>query len=98
METSESREKLMGEILDRAATDQIFRAQLLDDPKEVIYEEFGVVIPNSYRIRFVERDPELNALVVLPDFEGGANGDSELCDDDLDYVCGGDGGQGGGGW
>ncbi|MEM7582106.1 MAG: NHLP leader peptide family RiPP precursor [Acidobacteriota bacterium] len=84
----------MGEILERAAHDQIFRGQLLEDPKEVIYEEFGVAIPDAFRIRFIERDPELNALVVLPDFEG--NGNGELCEDDLDNVCGGNGGQGGG--
>ncbi len=93
MEPSESHEKLMGDILDRAATDQVFRHQLIDDPKEVIYEEFGVAIPDAYRIRFVERDPELNALVVLPDF---ANSNGELCEDDLDHVCGGAGGDGGG--
>lgn len=89
METSH-REKLMGEILDRATTDQVFRGQLLDDPKEVIYEEFGVAIPEAFQIRFIERDPKLNALVVLPDFEG--NGTGELCEDDLDHVCGGTGG------
>ncbi len=89
--TEAAREQLLGEILDRAATDQMFRGQLLEDPKLVIRSEFGVEIPQSYRIRFIERDQDLDSLVVLPDFAGeNGSGNGELCDDDLDHVCGGD--------
>ena len=90
--TEAAREQLMGEIMDRAATDQMFRSQLMEDPVPAIRSEFGVEIPHSYRIRFIERDRDLDALVVLPDFAGDPiHGNGELCDDDLDHVCGGTG-------
>jgi len=83
-----SREDLMTAILDRASTNRHFREDLLREPKSAIYNDFGVQIPAGYRIRFVERDPNLDALVVLPDFN--RDGD-ELSDDDLECVAGGTG-------
>ncbi len=87
-----NREELMTAILDRASTDRRFREDLLQKPRGTIYQDFGVQIPASYRVRFVERDPNLDALVVLPDF---CPSDGELSDDDLELVAGGTGGAGG---
>jgi hypothetical protein len=73
-------------ILDRAATDRAFRKRLLVDPRGAIFESFGMMIPVTFRIKFIERDPDLDALIVLPDLK--TNGD-ELSDDDLEKVSGG---------
>jgi hypothetical protein len=54
-------------ILKRATVDYEFRQQLLSDPKRALEHYFGVVIPAGFKIRFVERDPSIDALVVLPD-------------------------------
>lgn len=89
---SESREQLLSDILDLAITNQDFRSGLINDPKPAIFDQFGVQIPESYNLRFIERDPDLDALVVLPDFDTGCD---ELTDDDLDDVCGGTSGGGG---
>jgi len=70
----------------RAETDQTFRQRLLADPIPAIQEVFGVVIPNNFRIRFIERDAAVDALVVLPDFRASAD---ELSDADLNQVAGG---------
>lgn len=84
----ESQSKLLQDILQRAATDEEFRRRLLLEPVAAIRDAFGVQVPPGYRIRFIERDPDVDALIVLPDLQGG----DELSDDDLDIVAGGGGG------
>ena len=80
-------------ILSRASWDPMFRTGLLQEPKQTIRDAFGVTIPEGFRIRFVEKGPDLDALVVLPD----TNPDGpELSESDLDTVHGGEGGEGGG--
>lgn len=78
---------LRAAILKRAASDLEFRQGLLADPRSAIESGFGVELPDGYRIRFVERDPDVDALVVLPDFEGSGG----LSDKDLEAVAGGTG-------
>lgn len=73
-------------ILSRAATDSEFRQRLLTEPKEAIRAEFGVIIPNTFRIKFIERGQDVDALVVLPDLK--PNGD-QLSDTQLEWVSGG---------
>lgn len=82
----ESRERLLDEILERAATDREFRRGLLERPKRTIFETFGVRVPKEYRILFLERDPEYDSVVILPDFRDEM---AELSDDDLEDVAGG---------
>ena len=81
-----NRDDLRDRILQRAAVDREFRQGLLDAPRRTIRATFGVEIPEDYRLRFVEKDPDVDSLVVLPDFRGD---DEELDDDDLDRVAGG---------
>jgi hypothetical protein len=76
---------LLKEVLERAARDKEFRARLLSDPVAAIRMAFGVILPHHYRIKFIERPRDLDALIVLP--EPGRRG--ELDDDDLDLVAGG---------
>jgi hypothetical protein len=76
---------LLKEVLERAATNKDFRARLLAEPVSAIRMEFGVILPHDYRIKFVERPRDLDALIVLPD----AGGRGELDEDDLDMVAGG---------
>ena len=61
------KQELMAAILSRSATDLAFRSGLLNDPKRTIKDAFDVGVPDGYRVRFVEKDPDLDALVVLPD-------------------------------
>ena len=75
---------LLREVVDRASTDREFRARLLSDPASAIRHAFGVILPHNYRIRFIERPRELDALIVLPQM-----GHGELDEDDLEQVAGG---------
>ena len=83
----ESRQELMDAIIDLAKRDYPFRKALLDEPRPAVYEHFGIQIPESFRIRFIERDPALDAMVVLPPLED-SNTD-ELTDESLEAVAGG---------
>jgi hypothetical protein len=74
---------LLKEVLERAATDREFRVRLLADPVGAIRMAFGVILPHNYRIRFIERPRELDALIVLPSMN------QELDEDDLEQVAGG---------
>lgn len=73
-------------ILERASVDAGFRARLLTDPRAAIQQAFGVIIPASFRVKFVERAPDVDALIVLPDFQ---DADGELSNGDLQAVAGG---------
>lgn len=50
-----------------AALDPAFRASLLADPRSAIRSRFGVELPATLRIRFIERTPDTDLLIVLPD-------------------------------
>ncbi|HEX6745980.1 MAG TPA: hypothetical protein VF092_01610 [Longimicrobium sp.] len=75
-------------VADRAAHDPEFRHALLTDPARALRETLGITLPAGYRVRFVERPRDLDALVVLPD---PARDTDELSEDELEEAAGGDG-------
>lgn len=81
----QNRDDLMKAILDRAAHDPVFRGGLLTDPRGAIARAFGVSIPPETTIRFVEKPPDVDALVVLPPLAAA----SELSEEELEIVAGG---------
>jgi len=83
---SDKERRALESILNRASTDVEFRRRLLDDPRGAIFDAFGVAIPSTFRIKFIERGPGVDALVVLPDL---ATHSAELTDDELESVSGG---------
>ncbi len=78
---------VMQEILTRAAVDEEFRAALKSDPHAALDAQ-GCVLPPDFRIKFVEKDPDVDVLFVLPD---SIDTNRELSPEDLDAVAGGDG-------
>jgi hypothetical protein len=82
----ETERRALDSIVARATVDRDFRQKLLADPRSAIRDALGLTVPSHFRIRFIERGPELDALVVLPDFREGVE---ELSDDELDTVSGG---------
>jgi len=53
-------------VVVRAALDSDFRAGLLHDARGTL-AGMGIVIPPHLRVRFVERDADVDLMVVLPD-------------------------------
>jgi len=67
-----------------AMTDEVFRKELIADPKAAIEKLSGKELPQGFKIKVVESDPAYAATFVLPDFIGEA-----IDDEDLDNVAGG---------
>ncbi len=63
-------EILLEALVRRATVDAAFRSRLLADPVAAIQAEFGVQLPAHVRLRFMERPPDVDFLMVLPDFAG----------------------------
>ena len=81
-----SNQHALDAVLARAALDLTFRRDLLSDPRNAVHRAFGVTLPADYRVRFIERDRDLDALIVLPDFRSSSD---ELSESDLESVSGG---------
>lgn len=88
-------ERAIRAIVARASHDREFRAALLANPRWAIDRAYGVAIPPAFRIRFIEKGADLDALVVLPDFTAVETDAAELLADDaqaselLSHVSGG---------
>jgi hypothetical protein len=81
---------LLNKVLQRSVTDKEFRTRLLTQPESAIEEIIGVPVaslPKPVRVKFVEKDPGLDALVVLPNF---VDPEGVLSDAELEAVAGGD--------
>ena len=97
------RDPRLQQILQRSATDPVFRRKLLTEPHRAVRETFGIEIPLSFRIRFIEKGPGDDALIVLPNAARSAppspDPAEELDDAALEAVAGGWGeGSGQGDW
>lgn len=86
MTLSTAHQEALEQILTRAAADLDFRKALLADPRKTILDTLGLRIPANFRVKFIEREKDVDALIVLPDLQ---RQDGELDDDDLDAVAGG---------
>jgi hypothetical protein len=86
MTMSTAHKEALEQILTRASVDLEFRKALLNDPRQAILDGIGVRIPSSFRVKFIERAKDVDALIVLPDLE---SADGELDDDDLEAAAGG---------
>jgi hypothetical protein len=73
-------------VIDRAETDPVFHAHLLQDPKAAIEEQFGIPLPADIRIRVVEEQPG-EVVLVLPAQSTGSG--EQLSEADLEQVAGG---------
>ena len=73
-------------IISRATIDPAFRRTLLTDARAAITEATGAPPPEDVRVRFIEKDPDLDMLIVLPDL---IPADPELSVEELEQVAGG---------
>lgn len=82
-------DSIFEEILKRSTTDRAFRDRLVAEPAAAIEEVIGVpmsTLPRPINVKFIEKDPGLDAVVVLPDF---LDPEGELSDAELEAVAGG---------
>ncbi len=82
----DDRQEALKLVTAKAAVDRAYRTRLLTDPNRAIAEVIGRPVPASLTIRFIEKDPDVDILVVLPDLLDEV---AELSEEDLDAVAGG---------
>ncbi len=82
-------QQVLEAVLERSVVDYEFRQELLNNPRRAIQSALGISVPANFRVKFIEKDKNVDALVVLPNFQCK---DGELSDDDLENVAGGGGG------
>jgi hypothetical protein len=80
----EQAEQRFAEVLSRAATDVIFRQQLIAEPRAALSSHYGRELPESLNVVFIEN--QAAATVVLPDF---IDVDAPLSEEELETVAGG---------
>ena len=77
------------EVLAKSAVNSEFRSGLLSDPRRTLEDTFGQPVPPNLRLKFVEREPDCEAMFVLPD---PIAEEHELTPEELAAVAGGEGG------
>jgi hypothetical protein len=86
MSNANSQEQILQQITSRAAVDGEFRARLITEPHAAVRESVGIELPSTFRIKFVEKDANYDAMVVLPEF---VDESAELSEAELEAVAGG---------
>ena len=65
--STEDRDDILNDALERATTDRGFRERLLNEPRAALAEMAGQALPQGFVIQFLEKDADTDALLVLPD-------------------------------
>ena len=66
-----SRDAAIAEVIRRATVDRAFRDWLLKEPNLALAAVLGRPVPSHIRIRCIEKEPDVDALIVLPHFMPG---------------------------
>jgi len=82
------RAELERRLIERGLEDDVFRQQLLADPKAIIEREIGTQLPENLRVVAVEETADTIYLVVPRSLPLGGEGE-ELSDRELEAVAGG---------
>jgi hypothetical protein len=83
--TKEEMEELLTKMNKLAMTDVEFRKELLADSNAALEKLAGKALPEGFNIKVIERDPDYQTTLVLPDLI-----DEECLDEEaLDKVAGG---------
>ncbi|MDQ6744004.1 MAG: NHLP leader peptide family RiPP precursor [Candidatus Dormibacteraeota bacterium] len=72
-------------VIERAAKDEAFRQQLVDDPHGALQQALGVSLPGSVNIEVLEETPGTMYLVLPP----AETGSRELSEQEVASVAGG---------
>ncbi|MDR3156707.1 MAG: NHLP leader peptide family RiPP precursor [Lactobacillales bacterium] len=82
--TPEEVNEIYAKVMQKATTDESFRSELLANPNAAISKLTGEPLPEDYKIKVLENDPNYTATFVLPNLSTG-----EIDLDNLEKVVGG---------
>lgn len=86
-----TRQEIETEIAVKAWKDEVFKQELLSNPKATLSKEYGVPIPDNIEVRVLEENPN-TLYMVLPVKPADLEGEGELSEEALEAVAGGGGG------
>jgi hypothetical protein len=84
--TKEDINKTLSEISKKTAIDKEFRKMAMENPAQAIKQITGREIPDGFKIKIIENQPDVDFTFVLPDFQK-----EELSESELATVAGGRG-------
>jgi hypothetical protein len=87
MNAPDQKRQLEERLIEKAMKDEQFRENLLLNPKSIIEQELGIVIPDQMKIHVLEETVD-SLYLVLPAGETPAGSD-ELTESELESVSGG---------
>ena len=90
MSEAAGRAEMERRLIERSLQDDVFRQQLLADPRAIIERETGTQLPEDLRVVAVEETADTIYLVLPSTSPVGEGG--ELADQELEAVAGGDAG------
>ena len=90
MSEASGRAEMKRRLIERSLQDDVFRQQLLADPRAIIEREIGTQLPEDVRVVAVEETADTIYLVLPSTSPVGEGG--ELADQTLEAVAGGDAG------
>lgn len=82
--TQEKINEVYMKVQETAATDEEFREELLSNTNAAIAKIAGEDLPEDFKVKVIENDPQYAATFVLPPMVS-----EELSGDELDSVAGG---------
>lgn len=82
--TQEKMNEIYMKVQQLAVTDEEFRNKLLEDTNAAIEKVAGEPVPENFKVKVIESDPQYAATFVLPPMIS-----DELDDEALDSVAGG---------
>jgi hypothetical protein len=82
--SEEKMNEIYAQVMQKAATDEDFRQDLMKDVNKTIEKLIGEKLPEGINLKVIESDPNYNATFVLPNLSTG-----EMDFDALDDVAGG---------
>ena len=88
MSEAADRAEIKRRLLERSLQDDVFRQQLLADPRSILEREIGTQLPEDLRVVAVEETADTFYLVLPSTSPVGQGG--ELADQQLEAVAGGD--------
>jgi hypothetical protein len=90
MSEAAGRAEMERRLIERSLQDNVFRRQLLADPRAIMERELGTQLPENLRVVAVEETADTIYLVLPSTSPAGEGG--KLTDQELEAVTGGDAG------
>ena len=82
--TQEKISEVYVQVRNLAVTDEEFREKLVADPAAAIQQVAGVALPDDFKVKVIEEDPQYSATFLLPPML-----DAALSAEEMDLIAGG---------